>query len=313
MPNLVNVGLRAKEPDTITLEAPSMCRSARTGVLLLTVVVAATRVAIAHQPPDIPKAALTDAERERLLAEGEIVRTRDAPGGVTNSDRVTLRLDGYEHDAHVQVIDQRQTQAAMKSGLNIDFRDTYRSNVAAYRLDRRLGLGMVPVTVVRRHGLRDAAFTWWVDDVLIDERDRQQKGLQPPDPVFWDRQMRVVRVFDQLIYNFDRNLGNLLVDKEWRVWMIDHTRAFKIFKEPQNPQELGNQCERNFLAALRRLDRKDLEGHMRGLLSGSQIGGLLARRDYIVKYFDARVERQGEAEVLFDLPSRLSETKEETR
>jgi len=40
--------------------------------------------------------------------------------------------------------------------------------------------------------------------------------------------MWVVRLFDQLIYNTDRNLGNLLIDKSWRLWMIDHTRAFKV-------------------------------------------------------------------------------------
>jgi hypothetical protein len=280
--------------------------AARLGVL--TVAVAALcGPRLAAGPP------VTDADRERLLAEGEIVRTREAPGGVTQSSRVTLRLDGFEHDAHVQAIDQKQTQAAMKSGLDIDFRDSYRSNVAAYRLDRRLGLGMVPVTVARRHGLRDAAFTWWVDDVQMDERARRDKGTAPPDPVAWDRQMRVVRIFDQLIYNFDRNLGNLLVDKEWRVWMIDHTRAFKIFKEPQNPHELGNQCEKDLLEALRALGQKDLEERMRGLLGGGQIRGLLARRDYIVRYFDARVSRQGEAEVLFDLPSRLSGTTESPR
>ena len=49
--------------------------------------------------------------------------------------------------------------------------------------------------------------------------------------------MWVVRLFDQLIYNTDRNLGNLLIDKDWRLWMIDHTRAFKTFTEPEEPQE----------------------------------------------------------------------------
>jgi hypothetical protein len=33
-----------------------------------------------------------------------------------------------------------------------------------------------------------------------------------------------MRAFDQLIYNTDRNLGNLLIDGDWRIWMIDHTR-----------------------------------------------------------------------------------------
>ena len=59
--------------------------------------------------------------------------------------------------------------------------------------------------------------------------------------------MWVVRLFDQLIFNTDRNLGNLLIDKSWRLWMIDHTRAFKTFTEPKSPKNLSTQCARGLL------------------------------------------------------------------
>jgi hypothetical protein len=244
---------------------------------------------------------LGDSERERFLLEGEVVRTRTAPGGITGSLRATLRRDGSEHDAHIQTIDQHKLHEQLTSGLEIDFHDTYRNNVAAYRLDRLLGIDMVPVTVVRRYQEKPAAYTWWVDEVIMTEKERLGRQVHPPDVSAWNDRMYMVRVFDQLIYNIDRNLGNLLVDKHWRIWMIDHTRGFKGFKGLRNSKELGNRCERHLLAALRRLDEPALRTSMKDLLAPNQIQGLLARRDRIVAYFDKRIAELGEAKVLYDV------------
>ena len=43
----------------------------------------------------------------------------------------------------------------------------------------------------------------------------------------WARQLWNMYFFDALIYNVDRNSGNILVDQGYRLWMIDHTRAFQ--------------------------------------------------------------------------------------
>jgi hypothetical protein len=249
---------------------------------------------------------LTDAEKESFLAEGVVVRTRAVGSGTTGSLRVTLRKDGLEHDAHIQSIDLLKPLNSLGAGTTeIDFRDTYRNNIAAYRLDRRLGLGMVPVTVERDYERKKSAFTWWVDDVVMDELQRHDKKIEAPDPLAWNRQMYAVRIFDQLIYNFDRNLGNLLVDKSWNLWMIDHTRGFKIFKELKEVANLGTHCPRSLLSALRELDRPSLIRLFKRLLSDGQISGLLGRRDAIVKYYEAKIAALGEKEVLYDLPMRV--------
>jgi len=242
-----------------------------------------------------------DPAMERFLLEGRIVGDKDAGGGITRSRRVTLSLDGLEHDAHVQTIDETKPMANLEHGPEIDFRDSYLNNVAAYRLDRLLGLGMVPVTVVRRYRRGDASFAWWIDDVRMSERERKKKKAEPPDVGRWNRQAFVVRVFDELIYNTDRHLGNLLIDGDWRMWMIDHTRAFKIFKALAHEKNLGKRCPRQLLAALRGLDEGTLRNRMKDLLTRGQVDGLLARRDRIVVYYDARIADLGEAAVLYDL------------
>ena len=275
--------------------------------ILLSVLAAVLAVHARGEEPlaKVPRAAgLTDGQKEAFLLEGAVVRTKSAGSGITGSLRATLRKDGFEHDAHIQVIDQAKQFENLDGGLDVDFRDSYRNDVAAYRLDRLLGLGMVPVTVVRVHEGKTAAFTWWVDDVAMTEMERRRKKAQTPDVPGWNHQTYVVRVFDQLIFNVDRNLGNLLIDREWRIWMIDHTRAFKVFKDIKSPKPLGNYCARGLLAGLRRLDRATLDPAMQGLLNQEQIKALLARRDKIVTYYDAKIEALGEGVVLFDLPSR---------
>jgi hypothetical protein len=250
----------------------------------------------------------TDAEREAFLREAKVVRTRGAGGGgITRALRATLRQGDAQYDALIQTIDEEKPFVDLGRGRELDFRDSYKNNVAAYRLDRLLGLGMVPVTVVRLREGKRASFTWWVDDVLMDERARLAKKLAAPDVERWNRQMWVVRLFDQLIYNTDRNLGNLLIDKDWRLWMIDHTRAFKLFTEPKSPEDLAPQCARGVLEALRRLDHDTLAVVTRDLLSEGQLRGLLARRDVIVRYYEERIREHGEGEVLYELPGRVDE------
>jgi hypothetical protein len=277
----------------------------RAAVLAAVALAGSVAAARAQSPPKRPPApALTDKEKEAFLLEAEVVRTRRAPGGVTGSLRATLRRDALTHDANVQTIDEQDTQVALQQGAELDFRDSYKNNVAAYRLDRLMGLNMVPVTVVREHRGQPASFTWWLDEMLMTELQRYRQKKRPPDVAAFNRQIYVTRVFDQLIYNFDRNAGNLLIDKRWRVFMIDHTRAFKIFDDLRDEKKLAASCERALLAGLRRLDKAALEGEMEDLLSGGQIDGLLARRDRIVAFYDRLIAERGEAAVLYDLPPR---------
>jgi hypothetical protein len=272
----------------------------------LLVAAAAPLVATAREDTNPPAALLqTDADREAFLLEADVVGTRPA-GGSTGSLRATLRKGDFVHDAHIQTINEQKSQQSLSSGLDLDFRDSYRNNVAAYRLDRMLELGMVPVTVVRSYEGKAGAFTWWVDDVQMTEKDRRDKQLPAPDVEAWNRQMSVVRIFDQLIYNADRNLGNLLIDKSWGIWMIDHTRAFKIFKVLKDEKSLTEFCERDLFGALRRLDKPALRATMAGLLNEGQVNAVLARRDKIVRSYEAKIASRGEDVVLYDLPSRLN-------
>ena len=160
---------------------------------------------------------------------------------------------------------------------------------------------MIPISVERKVQGETAAVTWWIDDILMTEGQRKRRKISAPNSDLWNKQMYCLRVFDQLIYNFDRNLGNVPITTDWRIHMIDHTRAFRREKKLKAEKDLV-QCDRRLLAAMRGLTYETLESELRPYLSKSEIKGLLARRDLIVEYFDNAVAEKGEQAVLYDLP-----------
>ena len=75
--------------------------------------------------------------------------------------------------------------------------------------------------------------------------------------------------------------------------------------EPAGCQKNLVRCDRQLLAALRRLDKPTLTEHLSDYLDKFQIEGLLARRDKIVEYFEKAIAREGESAILYDyLPAK---------
>ena len=267
---------------------------------------AASGAAIQARPASTAPA-LSDAEIEQFLLHARVMKTKGIKKGVTGSLQATLTDGKLTHDAHMQTIDQRLQQfAGSNGGVEFDFRDSWTFNLAAYKIDRLIGLNMVPVSVARRYNYTEGAFTWWLDDVMMDEQARlklqseakskpELKGRgDPPDTEIWNQQMQMVRLFDQLIANIDRNLGNLIITKDWRLWPIDHTRAFRTYRDLKTPANV-TRVERKVLERLKALDRDALKRETGKYLTTFQIDAVLARRDAIV----ARIEGLGPA-ALFD-------------
>jgi hypothetical protein len=245
--------------------------------------------------------ALTLQEMERFLMQAEIVATRSSKKGVTNARRVTLFDGRVRHDAQVQDVDIALPIFDVgPKHTEVNFKDTYRYNIAGYRLSRLLGLDNVPMSVERKVAGKPVAMTWWIDDVMLDEGGRQKKKTAGPNPSRTASQLHILRVFDELIQNRDRNAGNLLWTSDWKMWMIDHTRGFRLGKGLLKPEQL-ERVERDLFQKMRELTASDLAGVMETILTKEEITALLARRDAIVKLFDARIAQRGEAAVLFTL------------
>ena len=101
--------------------------------------------------------------------------------------------------------------------------------------------------------------------------------------------------------NRDSNLGNLLIDTNWRLWFIDCSRCFGNTKAMYYPLENISQCERGFWHGLENLDAARAKEHLSQHLSKAEVSALLARRDTIVRHFQKLIDERGEARVLFDV------------
>ena len=247
-----------------------------------------------------PTAVLTDEEMEQFLLNATVLKTKSFSKGVTKARRVSMSDGRMTHDAQIQDVDiEKAIFEVSPKHTEINFKDLFRYNTAAYRLSRLLGLDNVPVSVERIVDGKPAAVTWWLDDVAMEEGDRAKKkiegnGLRRRN--YW----AVMTVFDELIQNRDRNGGNILWASDWRLWMIDHTRAFRLGKSLLQPKTL-TVCDRALLDRLRGLTRPALAAAVGKTLTAPEIDALMSRRDLIVKLFDERVARLGPAAVLFAL------------
>jgi serine/threonine protein kinase len=241
-------------------------------------------------------APLDRMQMEQMLLRGRIGKLQRLSVGVSGSSKASVRWQGLTHDAHIQTVDTYLRPSSRHANQS----DNYKYNVAAYRLDRLLDLGMVPVSVERAIGRATGAVTWWIDDVEMMELERRKLGREPVDKRRWNEQMQRVFVFQELVSNSDCNQTNVLITRDWTVWMIDFTRAFRSYRKLARPQYL-TRIDPGLQSALESLDAKQLRAEMRGLLDSAQIRGILARRDLILAHFAQRPTRGAPV----DLESRI--------
>lgn len=246
---------------------------------------------------------LTPEQQREFLLNARILSSRKIGIGVTGSLRLTLSDGTITHDAHFQSIEMRATAEDIRRGRKrageLRFADSYKFNVAAYELARLLGLAdMMPVTVERRYRGEIGSLAWWVDDVLMDEAAREKTNTLPPNPVAFSRERQRMFVFAELLRDTDRNKGNVMYTKDWRVIMIDFTRAFRVDHEIRMPDRL-QQCERGLYERLQALTREQVESATRDHLTAAEISAVMARRQLIVDRFAALIKARGEKAVLY--------------
>lgn len=270
--------------------------------LLLSSVVAVPSYAQAVVPAPAPE--LSVEQMKEFLSTAKVVRTRGTSKGVTAPKRVTLSSGGLTHDAVFQAVDDKQMVAQLGGGgrqstTELNFVDSYRYNLAAYALAGLIGLEhMMPVYVERRWNGQTGSIGWWVT-TLMDESERLKKKVQPPKPMEWNNQMYRMRVFTALVRDTDRNLGNVLITPEWKVMMIDFTRAFRLQPELQHAKDL-NKLDRALLPKLEALDRQGLKTAVGDWLTGSEIDAVMKRRDLLVAHFKKLIAELGEDKVLYN-------------
>ena len=254
-------------------------------------------------PPAVT-AAVPDVEVQlAFLRTAKVVSSRPIGKGVTGALRVTLSDGTRTHDAAFQAVAKESTGVDVPKNLRrpgeMRFVDHYRYNIAAWRLAQLLGLAyMMPATVERVIG-SPGALSWWVDDVLMDEEERQRTQANPPSgAIGLSRQYGRMRVFAELVRDTDRNKGNVVFTRSWQLVMLDFTRAFRLAKPLMTPGAIGT-CDRHLLEGLRALSKRAVKEAVQDHLTGGEIDAVMARRDLLVGHFDRLIAEHGEAAVLY--------------
>jgi len=238
---------------------------------------------------------LTVEQMREFLLTANVTNSKQLGTGKTHPWRLTLSDGTLTHDAAFQPVDILKNREVIGGQTILNFRDTYHFNIAAYELAKLLGLdNMMPVTVERSWNRQRGALAWWIPK----KWDFTNYPKPVPDVDAWNKQMYKVLVFAELVYDTDPNMGNRLITEDWKLWMIDFTRAFRLEHDLMEPKNLMR-CDRKLLEKLRQLDPDELLEKTKPHLGKSEVKAVMARRDKIVAYFDKAVAERGEAAVLY--------------
>ena len=242
---------------------------------------------------------LSKEQIKQFLLTAKVIASKESSKGVTHPSRLTLSDGTITHDASFQHIDEHKPQMKMESGATVfNFADSYKYNIAAYTLSEMLGIDdMLPVYVERKWQGHSGSLSWWLP-VKMDDADRVEKKITPPDKEAWNKQMYKVRVFDELISDTDANLTNLLIGPDWQIWRIDFTRAFRTNKDLHKPADL-EKCERHLFEKLKELKESEVEQRTKNYLTKEETQAVIARRDKIVTRFEELIKGKGEGEILY--------------
>ncbi len=224
---------------------------------------------------------------EKFLKDAEIVTVEDVGSGVNQPKKVTLEKEGQTLRAIWKPIYRGRHEWAWES---------YQAEVAAYKLDRMLGLDMVPPTVVREIGGEIGSLQLWMEGCKL-YVDVQEQAPQTED---WERQLSEMKLFDQLISNKDRYPRNYMVDGKWNLVLIDHSQAFWSTKELESdPEKLPERFDRKMVEKLKDMELQSLRFRLDRLLLNPQIETITVRRDALLDYLNKLIAEKGEDAVLY--------------
>ena len=214
--------------------------------------------------------------------------------------KISLEKDGINRDAIWKG----------QEGLVNEYLESWKWEIAAYRLDKYLELNMVPPTVEREfQGERGCCQLWVTVEMDLRKKEREKINTPSDKVYYWKNAIYLIRAFDNLIANEDRHSGNILITKDWRMILIDHSRSFRTSKKfsteliytekhIEGPR-IMRKLPRAFVEKLKTLNFKLIKDIVREYLTDKEIEAVLMRRDLILEEIGNLIKKHGEADVLY--------------
>jgi hypothetical protein len=230
---------------------------------------------------------VSDLFMERFLVKSKVQSVRELGRGGTRP--LLLVLDGKDLNKRglFKRVD-REVEVRAADGTRLSLMDRHQHEIAAYKVDRMLGLGKVPVTVARtldEYG--DGSLQSWIEGA-IDNTCIESDALTEEERVLLGGRLERLRVFDALIGNPERKPTDILhrPDDE-QIFFVDHSAAFAL----QHDLDLflghkGCFLDPQMERALRALSRDHVDEELGPWLSVEQVRSLLDRRDHLLRRCD---------------------------
>jgi len=237
---------------------------------------------------------------EAFLKSAEIIRSQDIGEGVTKPIRLFLKKKDEECSGCWKNV------KGMKKG----YLEGWQYEIAAYDLDKLLGLNMIPPTVEREFDGKKGSLQYWVASEMSD-LERIEQGIHIPEEKLdsWSKQKYLARAFDCLIANEDRTQQNIRYMKDWRTILIDHSRSFRSSNEFRKrlvlgkngllAQKLFRTLPRAFVERIRALNYDLIKEAVGPYLNKEEIEAILDRKELLLEEIQEMIEEKGEANVLY--------------
>ena len=242
---------------------------------------------------------------EEYLKTADIVASEEIGEGVTKPLKLSLRKAAVE------------SKACWKNpkGLRDGFLEGWQYEIAAYELDKLVGLNMVPPAVERDFNGKPGALIYWVTSEYS-LLDLMEKNIPIPQTAqeHSENMKYLARAWDCLVANDDRTQQNIRYTKDWRVILIDHSQAFRSTKEYTERLIFGRngikhtsdrkpflfrRLPRWFVEKLRALDCLNIKEALGPWLNDKEIDAVCRRKALLLAEIDIMIKESGEARVLF--------------
>jgi len=239
-------------------------------------------------------------ELEEFLKTAEITEHGDIGEGVTKPTWLLLKKGDME------------IKGAWKNprGMRQGHLEGWQYEIAAYEMDKLLELYMVPPTVERKFRRKRGSLQLWVDKGYSELEIMEQNIKVPRSKLDNKSKMKyLARAFDSLIGNDDRTQQNILYTKDWRMILIDHSRAFRsgrkytknlmYGKNGIKGEMLFKRLPRAFVEKVKELNFKKIQEAVGSYLKKKEINAILTRKKLLLKEIEEMIKEKGEDKVLY--------------
>lgn len=247
-----------------------------------------------------PKEVSEREKWEEFLKTAEIVEAADIPEGVTRPIRLFLKKGDIEGSGAWKKV----------KGVQQGYLEGWQYEIAAYEIDKLLGLNMIPPTVERIFKEKKGSLQYWMKFEMSD-LERMEKNINiPPDKLNnWSKMKYLMRAFDSLIANDDRTQENIRYTKDWRMILIDHSRTFRSSKKFTKNLVYGKSgikelklfriLPRAFVEKIKALNFDSIKKVVGSYLKDKEIEAILARKELLLKEIDEMIKEKGKDKVLY--------------